>query len=87
MLYLHVLKKESQNSLIGRLHNGTFSDMSCLRKFPRWDQSREGRSRTLNHIRKKLLYTEEILNYLNTIPQTVEMTRLYGVDFDSVVEE
>ena len=31
------------------------------------------------------MYTEEILNNLNTISQTVEMTRVYGIDFDSVL--
>jgi DNA polymerase elongation subunit (family B) len=50
-----------------------------------WDESRESRSRTLNYIRQRLIYTEEILNRLNTIPLTVEMTKLYGIDFDSVV--
>ena len=50
-----------------------------------WDESRESRSRTLNYIRQRLILTEEILNRLNTVPQTVEMTKLYGIDFDSVV--
>jgi len=39
----------------------------------------------MNYVRKRVLYTDEILNHMNTVPQTVEMTRLYGVDFESVL--
>lgn len=48
-------------------------------------ESREERSRVLKHLIAQLGYVLDILNNLDTISRTVEMTRLYGIDFDSVL--
>lgn len=34
---------------------------------------------------KRLVYTENLMDRLDIIPRTVEMTKLYGCDYESVV--
>ena len=50
-----------------------------------FDESKEKRALVFKYIMQKLRYTERIVDHLNVLPRTVEMTRLYGIDFDSVV--
>ena len=50
-----------------------------------FDSGREERARTLKHLVSQLNYSLDILNSLDSISRTVEMTRLYGIDFDSVL--
>ena len=51
----------------------------------RYKKNLKTRARVLKYIMKRLIYTENIMDKLDIIPRTVEMTKLYGCDYESVV--
>lgn len=59
-----------------------YSNMTLTQMY---DESREERAKVLKHLVTQLNYSLEVMTSMDSISRTVEMTRLYGIDFDSVL--
>lgn len=52
----------------------------------RYEESKEQSARVLRHMLRKVELALEIITFFDIIQRTVEMARIYGVDFDAVVK-
>ena len=59
-----------------------FSDWTLTLMF---DESLQRRAYVLDYMVQRVKFTENLLQSFETIPRSVEMTRLYGCNFESIV--